>query len=181
VAVATVVLFGTISMFLYPMLYGVGWLPFDGPALGIFLGGSIHEVAQVVAAASNINPETTEVATIVKMTRVALLVPLLLVIGLWLQRRDARQGGQKAKLPVPWFAIGFLGFALLNSSGIVPEPMLETLRLIDIFLLTMAMTALGIETRFAQMKAAGPRVLVLAAVLFVLLFVLTGLLVMAVS
>jgi len=181
VAVATVVLFGTISMFLYPLLYGVGWLPFDGPALGIFLGGSIHEVAQVVAAASNIDPETTEVATIVKMTRVALLVPLLLVIGLWLQRRDAREGGQKAKLPVPWFAIGFLGFALLNSSGIVPEPMLETLRLIDIFLLTMAMTALGMETRFAQMKAAGPRVLALAAVLFVLLFVLTSLLVMAVS
>jgi len=181
VAVATVVLFGTISMFLYPLLYGVGWLPFDGTALGIFLGGSIHEVAQVVAAASNIDPETTEVATIVKMTRVALLVPLLLVIGLWLQRRDAAVSGQKAKLPVPWFAIWFLIFALVNSSGFVPENILDTLRLIDIFLLTMAMTALGVETRFAQMKAAGPRVLALAAILFVILFGLTSLLVMWVS
>lgn len=181
VAVATVVLFGTISMFLYPVLYGVGWLPFDGTALGIFLGGSIHEVAQVVAAASNIDPATTEVATIVKMTRVALLVPLLLVIGLWLQRRDASLSGNKAKLPVPWFAIWFLIFAIVNSLGIIPTPTLELLRAFDIFLLTMAMTALGIETRFAQMKAAGPRVLALATVLFVVLFVLTGALVTMVS
>lgn len=181
VAVATVVLFGTISMFLYPMLYGVGWLPFDGTALGMFLGGSIHEVAQVVAAASNIDPATTEVATIVKMTRVALLVPLLLVIGLWLQRRDASLSGNKAKLPIPWFAIWFLIFAIINSLGIIATPTLEMLRAFDIFLLTMAMTALGIETRFAQMKAAGPRVLALAAVLFVVLFGLTGGLVMIVS
>lgn len=177
VAVATVVLFGTISMFLYPLLYGAGWLPFSGTDLGIFLGGSIHEVAQVVAAASNIDPATTEVATIVKMTRVALLVPLLLLIGLWLQRRDVHAGGGKAKLPVPWFAIGFLVFALINSSGIVAAELLQVLRALDVFLLTMAMTALGIETRFAQMKAAGPRVLALAAMLFVLLFCLTGALV----
>ncbi len=174
VAVATVVLFGTISMFLYPLLFGFGLLPFDGVAMGIFLGGSIHEVAQVVAAASNFDAETTEVATIVKMTRVALLVPVLLVIGLWLQRRDATLTGDRAKLPVPWFAIGFLGFALVNSIGILPEPLLEALRAICIFLLTMAMTALGIQTRFSQIKAAGPRVLALAAVLFGLLFVLTA-------
>lgn len=177
VAVATVVLFGTISMFLYPLLYGAGWLPFEGPALGIFLGASIHEVAQVVAAASNIDPATTEVATIVKMTRVALLVPLLLVIGLWLQRRDTTTTSGQAKLPIPWFAIWFLIFALINSSGVVPSSLLDTLRAIDVFLLTMAMTALGIETRFAQMKAAGPRVLLLAAILFVVLFGLTALLV----
>lgn len=181
VAVATVVLFGTISMFLYPLLYGAGWLPFEGTALGIFLGGSIHEVAQVVAAASNIDPATTEVATIVKMTRVALLVPLLLVIGLWLQRRDNNAVGQKAKLPIPWFAIGFLVFALINSAGVIPPDLLQTLRWIDIFLLTMAMTALGIETRFAQMRSAGPRVVALAAVLFVVLFGLTTLLVKAVA
>ena len=73
VALASVVLFGTISMFLYPLLYQFGWLGLHGRALGIFLGGTIHEVAQVVGAASNIDPATTEVATIVKMTRVALL------------------------------------------------------------------------------------------------------------
>lgn len=177
VAVATVVLFGTISMFLYPVLFRMGWLGFDSQSIGIFLGGSIHEVAQVVAAASNIDPATTEVATIVKMTRVALLVPLLLVIGLWLQRRDTQADGTKASLPVPWFAIFFLVFALVNSANVIPAEPLAMLRAFDIFLLTMAMTALGMETRFAQMKQAGPRVLALAAILFVVLFGVTSLLV----
>lgn len=177
VAVATVVLFGTISMFLYPVLFRMGWLGFDSQSIGIFLGGSIHEVAQVVAAASNIDPATTEVATIVKMTRVALLVPLLLVIGLWLQRRDTQATGSKASLPVPWFAIFFLVFALVNSANVIPAEPLAMLRAFDIFLLTMAMTALGMETRFAQMKQAGPRVLALAAILFVVLFGVTSLLV----
>jgi uncharacterized integral membrane protein (TIGR00698 family) len=181
VAIATVVLFGTISMLLYPLLFGLGWLPFEGVAVGIFLGGSIHEVAQVVAAASNIDAQTTEVATIVKMTRVALLVPVLLVIGLWLRRRDASLAGHKGQLPVPWFAIGFLMFALINSAGVLPEPLLDTLRATCIFLLTVAMTALGMQTQFSQMKKTGPSVLALAAVLFVLLFVLTGGLVKLVS
>lgn len=174
VAVATVVLFGTISMFLYPILYQAGWLPWEGQALGIFIGGSIHEVAQVVASASSIDPATTEVATIVKMTRVALLVPLLLVIGLWLQRSSVNSDGSKAKLPVPWFAIGFLVLALINSADVIPSDILSTLRAIDIFLLTMAMTALGMETRFAQFRKAGPKVMLLAAVLFLALFCITG-------
>ena len=94
VAVATVVLFGTLSMFLYPILYHAGWLDFDTQALGIYIGGTIHEVAQVVGAASNIDPATTEVATIVKMTRVALLVPVLLVLGMYLRSAASQAGGQ---------------------------------------------------------------------------------------
>lgn len=178
VAVATVVLFGTISMFLYPVLYQAGLLPWEGQALGIFLGGSIHEVAQVVASASSIDPATTEVATIVKMTRVALLVPLLLIIGLWLQRTSAMSAdGSRAKLPIPWFAIGFLVLALINSADVIPSDVLSVLRAIDIFLLTMAMTALGIETRFAQLRKAGPKVMLLAAILFAALFLITSALV----
>lgn len=172
VAVATVVLFGTISMFLYPLAYQLGWLDLDPRAFGIFLGGTVHEVAQVVGASSNVGPETTEVATIVKMTRVALLVPLLIVLGIWLQRSASAKlapGEAKPKLPIPWFAIFFLIFALINSADIIPPDMLKTLRALDIFALTMAMTALGIETRFAQMRKAGPRVMVLAFVLFLML------------
>ena len=170
VALASVVLFGTISMFLYPLLYQFGWLGLHGRALGIFLGGTSHEVAQVVGAASNIDPATTEVATIVKMTRVALLVPLLLVLGLWLQRSTGvTPGSARPKLPIPWFAIGFLVLALINSAGVIPAELLQTLRSIDIFALTMAMTALGIETRFGQLRKAGPRVLALGFILFLLL------------
>ena len=172
VAVATVVLFGTISMFLYPLLFQLGWIALDPRAFGIFLGGTVHEVAQVVGAASNIDAATTEVATIVKMTRVALLVPVLLVLGFWLQRSattSADPTSAKTKLPIPWFAIGFLVLALINSAQVIPAAILQTLRTLDIFVLTMAMTALGIETRFAQIRKAGPRVMVLGVILFILL------------
>ena len=97
---------------------------------------------------------------------------MLIVLGLWLQRSaqsSAAASGAKAKLPIPWFAIGFLALALINSAQIIPAPMLQALRTLDIFVLTMAMTALGIETRFAQMRQAGPRVMVLGVILFILL------------
>ena len=169
VAVATVVLFGTLSMFLYPVFYHAGWLQFDTQALGIYIGGTVHEVAQVVGAASNIDPATTEVATIVKMTRVALLVPVLLVLGLWLRSRaasDDADGQRKGKLPIPWFAVGFLVLAIVNSLDVLPPDAVAAIRKLDVFALTMAMTALGIETRFAQIRKAGPRVLALGAVLY---------------
>ena len=176
VAVATVVLFGTLSMFLYPVLYHAGLLHLDTQALGIYIGGTIHEVAQVVGAASNIDPATTEVATIVKMTRVALLVPVLLVLGMWLRSATAKNaaagtGAKKAKLPVPWFAVGFLVFAIINSLNIIPAPALAATRQLDIFALTMAMTALGMETRFAQIRQAGPRVMGLGLLIYVWLLV----------
>jgi len=171
VAVATVVLFGTLSMFLYPVLYHLGWLHFDTQALGIYIGGTIHEVAQVVGAASNIDPATTEVATIVKMTRVALLVPVLLAVGLWLRHAGRQEGGKAGKLPVPWFALGFLALAIVNSLGVLSPAVVEAVRKLDYFALTMAMTALGIETRYAQVRRAGPRVLALGAMIYALLLV----------
>lgn len=167
VAVATVVLFGTLSMFLYPVIYHAGWLPFDTQALGIYIGGTVHEVAQVVGAASNIDPATTEVATIVKMTRVALLVPVLLVLGFWLRASaPPAPTANPTPLPVPWFAIGFLVLAIVNSLDILPSDLVTAIRKLDVFVLTMAMTALGIETRFAQIRKAGPRVMALGLVLY---------------
>ena len=171
VAIASVVLFGTLSMFLYPVLIQTGMLSLDAKAAGLFLGATVHEVAQVVASASNISPQTTEVATIVKMTRVALLVPVLLLLGFWLNQRARQQGldTQQSKAPIPWFLIGFLVIALIHSSHVIPQDALALMRSADLFALTMAMTALGIETRFSQLKAAGPRVMGLAFSLFILL------------
>lgn len=181
VAVATVVLFGTLSMFLYPIVHHSGLLALDARGWGLFVGGTVHEVAQVVGAASTMGSETTEVATIVKMTRVAMLVPVLLLLGLWLRTRVApattgATHGENASqassaVPVPWFAIGFLVFAGINSLGIIPEPILQAARRLDIFALTMAMTALGMETRFGQIRKAGPRVLALGAILYAWLLI----------
>jgi len=171
-AVGSVVLFGTLSMFLYPVLYHAGWLHLNTLGAGLFFGGTIHEVAQVVGAASNVSPEVTHIATIVKMTRVMLLVPVLLVLGVWLNRsakRAAAADGKPAtrKLAVPWFALGFLALVVVNSMHVLPEAATHTLNTLDTFALTMAMTALGIETRIAQVKQAGPRALTTGLILYV--------------
>lgn len=176
-AVGSVVLFGTLSMFLYPVLFKAGWLHLDTVGAGLFFGGTIHEVAQVVGAASNVSPEATHIATIVKMTRVMLLVPVLLVIGMWVNRParhaaatgTATDGKQHAtrKMAIPWFALGFLAFVVINSLHVLPESATGTLNMLDTFALTMAMTALGIETRIAQIRQAGPRALTTGLILYV--------------
>ncbi|NTX29715.1 YeiH family putative sulfate export transporter [Burkholderia pyrrocinia] len=169
-AVGSVVLFGTLSMFLYPIAYHAGLLSLDPAGLGLFFGGTIHEVAQVVGAASDISPQVAHVATIVKMTRVMLLVPVLLVLGWWLARsaRATAGGAQgKRKVAVPRFALGFLGFVIVNSLNVLPADVTHTLNVLDTFALTMAMTALGIETRVSQIRAAGPRALVTGLILYV--------------
>jgi uncharacterized integral membrane protein (TIGR00698 family) len=165
-AVGSVVLFGTLSMFLYPLALHLGWLHLDTLGVGLFFGGTIHEVAQVVGAASNVSPEATHIATIVKMTRVMLLVPVLLVIGMWVNRSRAQADGAKRKLAIPWFALGFLALVIVNSLHVLPDATTHTLNSLDTFALTMAMTALGIETRIAQIRQAGPRALVTGAILY---------------
>jgi uncharacterized integral membrane protein (TIGR00698 family) len=193
-AVGSVVLFGTLSMFLYPALVRAGWLHLDTVGAGLFFGGTIHEVAQVVGAASNVGPEATHIATIVKMTRVMLLVPVLLAVGVWVNRSargsargsahgSAHQGAAHdhaageaphhapRKLAVPWFALGFMLCVGLNSIHVLPDPATHTLNLLDTFALTMAMTALGMETRVAQIREAGPRALMTGLILYVWLFV----------
>ncbi|MGN6319736.1 YeiH family protein [Trinickia sp.] len=183
VAVGSVVLFGTLSMFLYPLMYRAGWLHLDTLGVGLFFGGTIHEVAQVVGAASNVGAEATHVATIVKMTRVMLLVPVLLVLGVWLARRSrddvaaspaaGRHTHDHAprKLAVPWFALGFLACVLVNSLHVLPPAATQSVNALDTFALTMAMTALGVETRIAQVRKAGPRALATGLILYVWLIV----------
>jgi uncharacterized integral membrane protein (TIGR00698 family) len=171
-AVGSVVLFGTLSMFLYPVLYRAGWLHLDTLGAGLFFGGTIHEVAQVVGAASNVSPEATHIATIVKMTRVMLLVPVLLVVGLWVNRSARGSQGTHAgegarKLAVPWFALGFLACVVVNSLHVLPAHVTHTVNALDTFALTMAMTALGIETRISQIRQAGPRALTTGFILYV--------------
>lgn len=167
-AVGSVVLFGTLSMFLYPLAVSAGWVQLDNLGVGLFFGGTLHEVAQVVGAASNVSPEATHIATIVKMTRVLLLVPVLLVVGLWISRSRKQGQGQGqggGRIAVPWFAFGFLLLVLVNSLQVLPSPVVNTLNSLDTFALTMAMTALGMETRFSQIRQAGPRALITGAIL----------------
>lgn len=168
VAVSTVVIFGTLAMFLYPVLFRAGFLGLDAAGMGIFTGSTVHEVAHVVGAGNAMGGEVSNSAIIVKMIRVMMLVPVLLVLAFFSARGGEGKG--KGKITVPWFALLFLAVTGFNSLGLLPESALSFINGLDTFLLTMAMTALGAETGFDKFKKAGAKPFILAAVLFVWLF-----------
>ena len=174
VAVSTVVIFGTISMFLYPFLYRNGWLGLEPQQMGLYTGATLHEVAHVVGAGNAMGTEIQDTATIVKMIRVIMLVPVLLVLAFTVRPQEetavAQPQARKGKIAVPWFAFIFLLVIGFNSLNIVPSVCIGYINAFDTFLLTMAMTALGTETSFDKFKKAGPRPFLLAFLLYIWLF-----------
>lgn len=170
VAVATVVIFGTISMFLYPIAYRAGILGLSPDEMGIYAGSTLHEVAHAVGAGNAMGPEISDVAVIVKMIRVMLLVPVLLVLGYWVAATAAKQGASgtaKGKVTVPWFALGFLAVIGFNSFSLLPQSVVDIINYIDTFLLTIAMVALGAETSIDKFKKAGAKPFILAFLLYI--------------
>ena len=176
VAVSTVVFFGTLSMFLYPVIYSSGILNLDMSQFGVYIGATIHEVAQVVAVGGIYGGETADNAVIVKMTRVMLIAPMLIVLGLALvfMVKNSSNGDEvsaKNKLVIPWFAVGFIAMSGVNSIDLIPAQIVEYIKILDVFLLTMAMTALGMETNISKFKNVGLRPLYTAGIMFIWLLV----------
>ncbi len=171
VAVGTVVIFGTVAMFAYPLLYPL--IGFSPEAMGIYTGATIHEVAQVVAAGSAMGNDVAQTAVITKLTRVMMLAPVLLVLGSWLSRRS---GVQAVRAPQPWFAYGFIAVVVFNSLVQLPPVWVGTIQQLDSWALTMAMAALGLGTHIGALRSVGWKPLLLAAILFLHL-VMTGLIV----
>jgi len=181
IAVGTVVLFGTISMFIYPILFKSGVLQMDFTQFGLYVGASIHEVAQVVAAGGAIDTVSSDTAIIVKMIRVMMIAPMLLVLGLFLSKLSGHSSTGAKKLVIPWFAILFIVVAGFNSLHILPIELVTTINHIDTFLLTMAMTALGMETHINKFKQAGFKPVLLAFILFLWLISVAYFLTIAIS
>jgi len=182
VAVSMVVLFGTISMFLYPVLYtgfiehATGYLHMTPSEFGIYVGGTIHEVAQVIAVPASIPGAPADMANsavIVKMTRVIMIAPMLILLGIYLSYSAKKSGSQAAAvmIVIPWFAVDFIGVVWFNSFGLVPHNIVAIINDIDTFLLTMAMTALGMGTIFAKFKGLGLAPLYTAGAMFVWLVI----------
>lgn len=160
-AITLVVIFGTLMIVAVPVLSGA--LGLSDTAAGMWAGGSIHEVAQVIAAGGAIGGGALAVATVVKLARVLLLAPVVTVISLHRRRTtgtDAR--GTRPPL-VPGFVVAFLALVLLRSSGLVPDPVVDAASLAQTGLLTCAMFALGIGVRVAAMRRVGARPVILAA------------------
>lgn len=171
IAVATVVLFGTIAMFLYPAIWEInqrlGMFQISAAAFGIYIGSTVHEVAQVVAAGSAVDMAAADTAVITKMVRVMLMAPFLIVLSALLGRsRSPASGSVRPPLVVPWFAVMFIVVVAINSTFILPPQAVSAAIEFDTFILSMAMGALGMTTSFAGFRKAGIRPLYLAAFLF---------------
>ncbi len=171
-AVACVTVFGSIGMFSYPWLAGL--LQLDAHAFGLWSGASIHEIAQVIAAAFQGGKEAGDFGTIAKLARVTLLAPVVITLGLLATRR-ARHDGHghaSAQAPVPWFILGFVALLGVNSVITIPADIRADVVTATTFLLSMALAAMGLETDFAKLKAKGikPLLLGLLSFLFIACF-----------
>lgn len=170
-AVACVTVFGSIAMFAYPTLTHL--LHLDPRAYGLWTGSSIHEIAQVVAAAFQEGKQAGEFGTIAKLSRVMLLAPLVISLGVIASRRT--HGTSSAKAPLPWFVFGFIALIGLNSIITVPPEAKTVIVSITTFMLSMALAAMGLETDIGKLYAKGLRPLMLGAAssLFIALLSLT--------
>ena len=151
--VVSVTALSTLAMILYPIfVHAVG---FDHMRAGIFIGGTIHDVAQVVGAGYMISPETGDVATYVKLLRVAMLLPVVFCIALVLaRRRSARAGATPA---LPGFLIVFALLVMVNSFGLLPKIAIDLANDVSRWCLVTAIAALGMKTSFKHLFAVGWR------------------------
>ncbi|MEJ2800267.1 YeiH family protein [Comamonadaceae bacterium PP-2] len=173
VAVATVVVFGTLAVFVYPTLAAALQPAVGDPRFaGLYMGSTIHEVAQVVAAGRSLGESTADLAIVAKLVRVLMLAPFLVALSWWLGRdtsdREGRSGhaGRRPAIAVPWFAVAFMAVVALHSLFPLPAVVSQAAVTLDTVLLATAMAALGLGTHHTAIRRAGIKPLILASVLF---------------
>ncbi|WP_028603440.1 YeiH family protein [Ottowia thiooxydans] len=165
-AVVGVTLLSTIAMVLYPLILSV--LETPARVSGVLLGGTIHDIAQVVAAGLILGPEAGETATIVKLFRVALLVPIVAVIAVLYRDRSSASVGSRVPA-FPAFLLWFLFFVILTSAGVIGAQTAAVASDASRWLLVAAIGAAGIKTNFADLMKLGwrPVVMLLSETIFI--------------
>ena len=175
--VLSVTVLSTVAMIAYPIL--VQLFDLDDRAIGVFLGGTIHDVAQVVGAGFSVSDEAGEAATLVKLFRVTMLAPVVLIFALAIRAAGAEtpEGSKRPPL-IPAFVLAFLAFATLNSFGAVPAPVSDTLADLSRWALLIAIAAVGMKASLRRiMDVGGPAVvLIVAQTIFIAGFILAGIL-----
>ncbi|MCT4554944.1 MAG: putative sulfate exporter family transporter [Pelagimonas sp.] len=173
--VVGVTVLSTIAMILYPII--VAALELNTVQGGVFLGGTIHDVAQVVGAGFSISPETGESATLVKLIRVAMLAPIVLVASVAIRMMTKAQPGDARPPLLPGFVLAFLVLAAVNSAHLIPTALADFLGQASRWLLLVAIAAVGMKTNLKQVLAVGPAAIALLVVdtVFIGLFILIGL------
>lgn len=175
--VLTVTAMSTIAMVLYPIIAEA--LNLNHTEAGIFLGGTIHDVAQVVGAGYGISESTGDTSTIIKLFRVALLMPVVLCIGVAFTYfvKSRSDDGQRGTPPFPWFLVVFCIFVGLNSYDMVPVMVKDPLIELSKWCLVTAIAALGIKTSIKSLLDVGtqPLIMIISETVFIMLWVLAGL------
>ncbi len=168
--VIAVTTFSTVAMVLYPLIAGI--IGLEDRISGIFLGGTIHDVAQVVGAGYTISEEAGDIATVTKLFRVSMLVPVVLVLSIIFRSENKSVG----RSPLPLFVLGFCALVAINSTGVVPGAMQTLLIDLSRWCLVISITALGIKTALKAMMTIGylPVAVVLMESVFIALWVLGG-------
>lgn len=175
ISIAVIALLGTIFALIDTLLYSV--FPISAAHYGLFTGSSLHEIAHVVAAATPAGDKGMEMALLVKMSRVLLLIPVVLLVGIWKEKKEkGNEYVSDKKLPIPWFIFGFLLVSLLNSGGIVSKSWTQFFVSSAYLLMTMAMAAMGLSVKWEVIRQKGGRLLlaglsgsiILAVVMFFL-------------
>ena len=164
--------FSTVAMIFYPLLGE--WLQLEEQAMGFFIGATIHDVAQVVGAGYSVSEEAGDLAVMVKLFRVAMLVPVVALIA-FLVSRNGSSSATRSRLPaVPLFLLGFLVFFGANTAGFLPPALANLLSNAASILLLLAITALGLRTSLREVLTIGlrPVVLLLGETVFLAVLVL---------
>lgn len=175
--VLSVTVLSTLAMIAYPII--TSSLALDDRAAGIFLGATIHDVAQVVGAGFSVSEEAGENATLVKLIRVSLLAPLVLVFGLVFLAMGIKQPADGKRPPlIPGFILAFLALATLNSFQAIPEALSDELAALSRWALLTAIAAVGMKTSLRRIRDVGGQaiVLIVAETLFLAAIILAGLL-----
>ena len=164
-AVACVTVFGSIAMFGYPLLPGL--LHLSPHAFGLWAGASIHEIAQVVAAAFQDGKSAGDFGTIAKLSRVTLLAPVVITLGFLARNGAENHGHRRTAAPIPWFVLGFIALVGFNSVVTLPASFKFVVVTLTTFLLSMALAAMGLETDIRKLRAKGLRPLLLGLASFI--------------
>ncbi|OJF69659.1 hypothetical protein BK026_13190 [Alteromonas sp. V450] len=164
----------TIAMVLYPII--AGQLGMTDTEAGIFLGGTIHDVAQVVGAGYSVSESAGDMATLTKLVRVAMLMPVVLIMMLVIKRfykaSTQAEGGEVPKMPL--FLIGFIALMLLNSFVSLPEFVIEAGTQVSRFFLVVSITAIGMKSNLGKLAEVGvlPIVMIVVETLWIALLIL---------
>ena len=186
-AVATITLFGTAAVIVYPLIGHA--LGMSDNLFGHWVGAAVNDTSQVTATGFGYSVEAGETATIVKLTRNTLMVPVIFAVGMWFASRESREPGaeerrgwlKSARKAVPPFLLGFLALALINSAGLIPDGVATLFTRTSQVFIVMALVGVGLSTKVSALRQTGPApflmglaVAVMLSVVSLVLFVATG-------